>query len=62
MNRAVPIETPKPDSRTFAGFDYFLIRKDEDVFLSNAEARDDLREIPLAEESTVRLFRRIEEN
>lgn len=62
MKRAVPIETPKPDSRTFAGFDYFLIRKDEDVFLSNAEARDDLREIPLAEESTVRLFRRIEEN
>ena len=61
MKRAVPIETPEPDSRTFADFDYFLIRKDEDDIMSNAEARGDLREIPLAEESTVRLFRRTEE-
>ncbi len=62
MKRAVPIETPKPDSRTFADFDYFLVRKDEDEILSNVEARADLCEIPLAEESTVRLYRRIEEN
>ena len=62
MKRAVPIETPKPDSRTFADFDYFLVRKDEAVILSNVEARNDLREIPLAEESTVRLFRKIEED
>lgn len=61
MKRAMPIDTLLPDSRTFAGFDYFLVRKDEDDILSNVEVRDDLREIPLAEESTVRLFRKIEE-
>jgi 4-amino-4-deoxy-L-arabinose transferase-like glycosyltransferase len=60
MKRAVPIETPT-DTRTFADFDYFLVRKDEDGILSNVDARGDLREIPLAEESTVRLFRKIEE-
>ena len=62
MKRAVPIETREPDSRTFSDFDYFLVRKDEDDIMSNVESRADLREIPLAEGSTVRLFRRIEED
>ena len=60
MKRAVPIETPT-DTRTFADFDYFLVRKDENDILSNVEVRGDLREIPLPPESTVRLFRKIEE-
>lgn len=60
MKRAVPIET-SVDYGTFSDFDYFLVRKDEDGILSNVETRADLREIPLAEESTVRLFRKIEE-
>ena len=59
MKRAMQIETQKPDIRTFSDFDYFLVRKDESDILSNLEARDDLREIPLAEDSTARLFRRI---
>ena len=61
MKRAMPIESQKPDSRTFADFDYYLVRKDEDDILSNLESRDDLREVPLSEESTVRLFRKNEE-
>ncbi len=60
--RAVPIETPQPDCRTFADFDYFLVRKDEDDILPVVEARTDLREIPLPPESTVRLFRIIKED
>ena len=61
MKRAVPIETPQPDCRSFSDFDYFLVRKDEEDILSAVEARADLREIPLPPESTVRLFRKAEE-
>ncbi len=61
MKRAIPIETPPPDCRTFADFDFFLVRKDEDEILPVIEARTDLREMPLPLESTVRLFRKVEE-
>ncbi len=61
MKRALPIETPQPDYRTFDGFDYFLVCKDEDAILPVVEERADLQEIPLPPESTVRLFRKIEE-
>ena len=62
LKRALPIETPQPDTRTFSDFDFFLVRKDEDTILANVEDRSDLREIPLPPESTVRLFRKLEEN
>ena len=62
VKRALPIETPQPDVRTFSDFDFFLVRKDEDTILANVESRTDLREIPLPLESTVRLFRKLEEN
>ena len=61
VERAIPIETPQPDCRTFSDFDFFLVRKDEDTILANVEERSDLREIPLPPESTVRLFRKLEE-
>ena len=62
VKRAVPIETPQPDSRTFSDFEFFMVRKDEDQILPYVEERTDLREIPLPPESTVRLFRKLEEN
>ena len=62
MKRAVPIETPQPDCRTFSDFEFFLVRKDEERILPVVEARADLREIPLSPESTVRLFRKAEED
>ena len=62
LKRALPIETPQPDTRAFSDFDFFLVRKDEDTILANVEERSDLREIPLPPESTVRLFRKLEEN
>ena len=62
LKRALPIETPQPDTRAFSDFDFFLVRNDEDTILANVEERSDLREIPLPPESTVRLFRKLEEN
>ena len=62
VKRAVPIETPQPDCRTFSDFDFFMVQKDEDRILPHVEQRTDLREIPLPPESTVRLFRKIEED
>ena len=64
LKRAVPIETPMPDPRTFDAFDYVLM----DKMLDDAEkktaaivtARPDIEEIPMSEDSTVRLFRKIE--
>ncbi len=61
MKRAVPIEIPRPDYRTFSDFDYFLVRKDEDDILSVVEERTELKEVPLPPESTVRLFHKVEE-
>ena len=60
MKRAVPIETPQPDYRTFDDFDYFLLCTDEYNILPIVEERTDLQEIPLPPESTVRLFRKVE--
>jgi len=62
MKRALPLETPQPDSRTFSDFDFLLVCKDEDQILPYVEERTDLREIPLPPESTVRLFRKLEED
>jgi len=64
QKRAVPIETAMPDPRTFDAFDYVLM----DKTLDDAEkktaaivtARPDIVEIPMFEDSTVRLFRKIE--
>ncbi len=61
MKRAQPIETPEPDYRTFSDFDFILVCKDEDEILPDVEIRDDLQEIPLPPESTVRLFRKTKE-
>ena len=62
MKRALPVEAPQPDVRTFSDFDFLLALKDEDQILPQVEARADLREIPLPPESTVRLFRKLEVN
>ena len=62
VKRALPIDTPQPDCRTFSDFDFFMVQKDEDRILPQVEERTDLREIPLPPESTVRLFRKIEED
>ena len=62
VKRAVPIETPQPDIRTFSDFDFLMVCKDEDQLLPHVEERVDLQEIPLPAESTVRLFRKIKED
>jgi len=58
LRRARPIEVPVPDVRTFADFDYVLWGTREsgvDILAS----RSDLREIPLRENATARLFKKI---
>lgn len=58
MRRAWPIETAAPDPRTFADFDYVLWGKCESG-VEILASRSDLREIPLHNNATVRLFRKI---
>ena len=57
MKRAISIET-KVDYATFDDFDFFLARKDEDDISAVMEQRDDIQEIQLPQESSVRLFRK----
>lgn len=60
MRRAVPIETPQPDVRSFDNFDFVLTaKKDNPRENEILAARGDLVEIPLSDDSTVRLFRKI---
>ena len=58
MKRAVPVEA-RVDYTTFGDFDFVLVRKDEEDMLPIMERRDDVREIPLPPESTLRLFRKL---
>lgn len=58
LKRAVPIEKVV-DPSTFSDFDFALFRKDEDNVLPVIEPRDDLQEIPLSPDSSVRLFRKL---
>jgi len=59
MRRAVPIEGALPDLRNFDQFDFVLLGTDkEDAETWIIAARRDLEEIPLASDSTVRLFRK----
>ena len=60
MRRAVPVETPQPDVRSFDKFDFVLTaKKDNQRENEILAARGDLVEIPLSGDSTVRLFRKI---
>lgn len=56
LERAVPIETPRPSVRDYTDFDLVIWGKDEDD-LEVLSAREDLYEIELPPESPVRLFR-----
>lgn len=58
MKRAVPIEKAV-DPATFSDFDFALFCKDEDNVLPVIEQRDDLQEIPLSPDSSVKLFRKL---
>lgn len=59
MRRAVPVETPQPDLRRFADFDFVLIAKEDEEETRIIASRKDVEEIPLFPDSTVRLFRKI---
>jgi len=58
MKRAVPVEK-RVNYSTFGDFDFALVRKDEEDMQSIMERRDDVREIPLPPEGTLRLFRKL---
>ena len=58
MKRAVPVEK-RVDYSTFGDFDFALVRKDEEDMQPIMERRDDVREIPLPPESSLRLFRKL---
>ena len=57
--RAVPIETPQPDLRSFDKFDFVLVANSDTDNLTVISARKDLENVPLPPQSTVSLFRKI---
>ena len=57
--RAVPIETPQPDLRSFDKFDFALVANSDTDNLTVIAARKDLEKVPLPPQSTVSLFRKI---